>query len=393
MRATRRLLIGAFLLLLVLPGLQTILRFVPEVPLSGVLVEPAKPPVTLRDWWDGELQSQAEDWYDAHVGFRGHAVRTDNQIGLSLFREASTRAADPVVLGRRMMVYTDAYVTAYDGIDNYSDERLGRVARRLGRLQSALSRRGIAFIFLISPSKAAVYPEFLPPGFVRPGGLRPKTAYERMLPMLESAGVHVVDGHAILQEEKARSPHLLFPPGGVHWNRYSCALVLRQAWRSLGEQIGRPLVELRWSAIREDDTPAGKDQETDGADLLNAWRVGHGGWRFPRPDLFTVDGHRPRIVVVGDSFWWLADDIISENRLASKSEFFYYFNEYERRRNARVEGLSRGLPRGMSWDYVFAAEAIIVEINESGVGEAGWGFTEAALKRLAQDPVEAERAP
>ena len=94
-------------------------------------------------------------------------------------------------------------------------------------------------------------------------------------------------------------------------------------------------------------------------------------------------------MVVGDSFWWLADDIISENRLASKNEFFYYFNEYERRRNERVAGQARGLPQGMSWDYVLSADAIIVETNEAGLGEAGWGFIEAAVTRLnaaASDP-------
>ena len=98
-------------------------------------------------------------------------------------------------------------------------------------------------------------------------------------------------------------------------------------------------------------------------------------------------------MVVGDSFWWLADDIIAENRLASRSEFFYYFNEYERTRNERVAGQARGLRQGMSWDYVFSADAIIVETNEAGLGEAGWGFIEAAVKRLSRGSPEPRPAP
>ena len=175
-------------------------------------------------------------------------------------------------------------------------------------------------------------PEYLPPGFVRPDGQRPPTAYDRMIPLLRSAGVHVVDSHLILQEEKTRSPHALFPPGGVHWNRLAAGMVLRRAWQALGEQLGRPLVELRWRDIREDDAPDPVEQETDGANLLNAWRVGHADWKFPRPVFSTDDGdaYRPRLVVVGDSFWLSMDAFIAERRMASRNDFFYYFNERAR---------------------------------------------------------------
>jgi hypothetical protein len=37
----------------------------------------------------------------------------------------------------------------------------------------------------------------------------------------------------------------------------------------------------------------------------------------------------------------------------------------------------------MSWEYVFTADAIIVEANEGAIGVAGWGFVEAAERELA----------
>jgi hypothetical protein len=396
MRPTRLLLIGAFLLLIALPGLQTGCRFVPEERLSGVVVQLPEPSLTLGAWWRGELQSQAEVWFDEHIGFRGHAVRTNNQIGLTVFREASSRGSDAVVLGRRRVVYGDVYVTAFDGTSDFSDQRLRKRVRVLRRLQDGLARRGIAFVLLISPSKASIYPEYLPRGFVHPDGQRPKGTYERMLPMLRSAGIHVVDSRALLLEEKGRSPHALFPPGGIHWNRYSCALVLRRAWQALGERLGRPLVELNWHSVHEDDAPLWADQETDAADLLNVWQVGHGDWKFPRPDLFVEDGggrFRPSLVVVGDSFWWLADKIIVANRLASKSEFFYYFNGLAGTLNDPASGQTRGLRRGMSWDYVLSADAIIVETNEAALGDAGWGFPEAAVTQLSGGPSAPRPAP
>ena len=51
-----------------------------------------------------------------------------------------------------------------------------------------------------------------------------------------------------------------------------------------------------------------------------------------------------------------------------------------------MEGQPPGLPRGMSWDYVFSAEAVIVEANEAGLGDLGHGFVEAAGEALRAAP-------
>ena len=383
----RTLLIGVFSLLTALPGLQMTFRFVPEQALNGVRVEAEKPSLTLAAWWNGELQSQAAAWLDEHIGFRGHAVRTNNQIGLSLWREASSKAADTPVLGKRMMVYEDGYVTAYDGDDPFTDRKMLKLARALRRVQDGLARRGIAFVLLIAPSKASVYPEYLPSGFVRPDGLRSPTAYERMLPMLRSEGVHVVDGHALLMEVKSLAPYPVFPPGGVHWNRYAAALVVARTWRFLGEQLGRTLVDLRCRGVHEDDAPSAHDQETDGADLLNAWHVGHADWRFPRPDLYAYDAgdaFRPKIVVVGDSFWTMPASIIADHRMASRSDFYYYFNGFKPREDDQDGSVAPpgDFHRGMTWEHAFSADAIIVEVTEIMIGMAGYGFVEKAQRQL-----------
>lgn len=396
MRPRQALLIAMFLVLLVLPGLQMRYRFVTEVALGGVRVEPVKPPLTVSGWWQGEFQPQAEEWFDDRIGFRGHAVRTDNQIGLSLFREASSNAVDRVILGRRMMLYTDIYVTTYDGIDAFLEEDLRAAASGLRRLQDALAERGTAFVFLISPNKAVIYPEYLPDGFVHPAEKRRKTAYERMLPLLRSEGVQVVDGHDILLAEKARSPYPLFPPGGIHWNRYAASVVLRQAWQNLGQQLGRPLVDLRSRAMAEDDTPSLRDQEADAAGLLNAWFVGHADWRFPRPDLFIDDGgeaFRPKLVVVGDSFWRVPASIIEDlGMVGPRSGFLYYFNR-PGGPDAPIGQDAEDIIQGVSWTDVLTADAVIIETNESGIGYAGWGFAEQALKRLRRAAPRPRPAP
>ena len=391
MRAAQTLLIVAFSILIVLPGLQMRYRLIPEETLSGVGVPAKKPGLTRAGWWSGKFQSELETWFGEQIGFRGHAIRTDNQIGLSVFHEAFSKAADTPVLGRRMMIYEEHYLSAYDGVVLFRDRGLRKRARDLRRLQESLAERGIAFVLVIAPSKVSIYPEYLPKGVVQPDGLRPATAYERMLPMLRKEGVHVVDGHAVLEEEKGRSPHALFPPGGIHWNRYGAYLVVRRAFESLEQQLGRPLVGLGCRAVAEDDEPLHADQETDVADLMNAWHVGHADWKFPRPDLYAEgasDRFRPKVVVVGDSFWTLADAMIARSRLTARNDFFYYFNEFSRADsvNGRESAHPGDFFSGMTWDYVFSADAVIIEVIEAAIADAGYGFVQQAQKNLGPAP-------
>ena len=397
MRALGISLVTAFAILLALPGLQMMFPLTAEESLSGVGIAAPKPVFTRAAWWSGELQAQAEAWFDEHVGFRGHAIRTDNQIGLDVFREASSKAADAPVLGRRMMIFEQHWLEAYDGGDSFRDRGLRKLARELGELQAALARRGIAFVLVVSPSKVATYSEYLPTGFLHQGSVRPPDAYERMLPMLGTEGVHLVDGRSIFAEEKARSPHALFPPGGIHWNRYGAYLVVRRAWEALEQQLGRPLVGLRCRAIAEGDEPSRADQETDVSDLLNVWHVGHADWKFPRPELYTVneeEGFRPRLVVVGDSFWTLADSIVAAHQLATRRDFLYYFNEFPRTdRLAEGRGAYPGdFYEGMSWEHILSADAIVIEVNEVSIGKAGYGFIQQAQKNLRALP-SPTRAP
>ena len=162
--------------------------------------------------------------------------------------------------------------------------------------------------------------------------------------MLRSEGVHVVDGHAILEEEKARSPHALFPPGGVHWNRYAASLVLRRAWQLLGEQLGRPLVDLRCRAVLEDDAPVAAGPGDGRGRSPERLARGPGRLEVPAPRALR---RRRRATRSGPSSWsWATASGGCRTRSSRTtgwrrdSDFYYYFNELEPQR-----GDPNGSPR------------------------------------------------
>ncbi|MFH0880832.1 MAG: hypothetical protein V2A34_14045, partial [Lentisphaerota bacterium] len=335
MRTACYILIVIFGLFLAAPAAQMAFRIAPESRLSGVVAQVPFPVFHGRDVWDGKWQSAISTWFDRQIGFRGAAVRSDNQAGYSVFREVWSASSDRPVLGRDNVLYQIGYVESYNGLNLHAESELESMAENLRKLQDALARRRIAMVLAISPSKAVLYPECLPASRVMPPANRPPSDYERMIPMLRARGVHTVDGPALFAAEKRRSSLKLFPPGGTHWNRYGAGLFIQQIWTNAERQLGRPLAGLRFVSLEETEEPSRRDKETDLVELMNLWRMGPSSWKQVRVQLepaIPSGSMAPRVVMIGDSFAEMLVDIMRCGWVSSL-DYYYYFS-----RRLRVPG-------------------------------------------------------
>jgi len=382
-KATDVTFIGLFVLLLAAPMAQMVQRFVPEKRLKGVVVAAEKPAFSLRSWFAGAFQQGFELWFAESMGFRGHLVRTDNQIGLSLFHEAASKSNDQVVLGKQRCLFQRTYINSFNRVNGPSRDHMRELAGKLRDLQKALAVRGIAFVLLISPSKAELYSDLIPDEFKLREKKNAKSAYELILPFLHDYGVHTVDAHAFFKEERHRSAYPLFPPGGIHWSSYGAYLVVVKLTENLEQQLGKKLVHVVCSSMETARGPRRSFAEADLSDLMNVWHFDTGKWLHLRPK-FTNEvpagEYRPRALMVGDSFAFLPVKILKHHRVFKGiTLYFYYSTEY-----VYPRGGKRRIDKGsLNWEErVFSNDAIIMEINEIMIDRVGWGFIEDALKQL-----------
>lgn len=206
-----------FCFILSAPLLQMQFHIVEPAKLAGVVAETARPFLTLRSLRNRSFQDQFDAWFKQHMGLREWMITSDNQINFWLFRESRLKADDAPIIGKDNFLYARAYVDSC----NLRRVRLANpeeFASKLRRLQDALALKNIAFLLLISPNKAEIYPEYIPSGYILSSGCDNPSDYQRLLPFLNKYGVNVVDGHRIFTEEKQKTTYLLFPPGGIHWN-------------------------------------------------------------------------------------------------------------------------------------------------------------------------------
>ena len=137
--------------------------------LVGVTAPVARPRLTLRSWFDGQFQEESTLWFGQAFALRGQFVRLDNQVNYSIFRNTySARlpfSSKTIIVGRADELYEWGYVEDYCGLRPPVAARdLVSTVKLMATLQGRLRAHGVAFLVLVTPSKASIYPEYIPTG-------------------------------------------------------------------------------------------------------------------------------------------------------------------------------------------------------------------------------------
>ncbi len=376
------LIIGLFGVILAAPVLQMKWRLVPEPKLVGFTSGSGLRPLTWHTWTSGAYQKRFDRWLQESIGFRAAGIRTDSQINLTLFNESAIKTADRPIVGKEGILYAQAYLEEYNRRNGSQAASAAEFARDLRRLQDGLQKRGKAFVFVIAPSKAEVYPEFIPSRFLSPTTRANKSAYQQLLPFLRKEGVHLVDGHSLFLEQKLREPWLLFPPGGIHWQAYGAWQVLERMTGELESQLGRPLARISCEGVAA-DAVSWRQGEADLAAVMNVWVPPRWSLRVPRPKLHADPGVaalRPSLLLVGDSFAEGLTALMNGYGTTDLLDYYYYFSKHRSYPSGKVMPLEKAK---IDWERdVFGKDAVVIELNEILLNSKAWGFVEEALKHL-----------
>lgn len=377
-----------FSLVLALPLVQMATGFPPDYPLAGVETTATRPATGWAAWWNGTLQPDFDGWINQRIGLRGWLVRTANQLNYVLFRELPRRSDTQVLLGRDGMLYEKVYVDAY----NQSGHRLGKELRNISastkRLQDRLAADGIAFLLVIAPSKAEIYPEFLPPEADVAGRPARRSNYENFVKYLRADGVNLVDAHELfLQWKTAPGAPRLFANGGTHWNEYGAARVVAEIARRLRAATGKDLPTVEIVGAATNRTIVGEDNDL--GELVNLWS----GRPLAGPQVHPVvevrpGAHLPDVLFVGDSFVFTLTNFMDRLGLYRKRNTYYYYNReyfWPAAPNAPLDKRQLDLLA-----EVRGRDAVVIEVGEYWLPRVGFGFVRDMLR--AYDAWDAARA-
>ena len=361
--------------------------------LNGVEIPAPMPDMTFHTISDGSFQTGTEAYLKQNFGFRQPLIRFYNQY-LWDFYTTSNGNRGILTLGKDGWLYEPWSVDDYYQIHYHQHatdadqltEQLSEEAKRVYQLQHILEPYGTHLFVCLVPSKDMLYPEHLPENHDTRFDDEPKMSARFFLKdEYTRLGVNVLDLGTFFQQMKDTADFTIFPKTGTHWSKYSSLFAADTLIRYM-EHLGG--INMRDLVIGPRTLQDAQEADTDLENLLNLIRP------LPRPQYYYATATSdmdttavmPKMIVIGDSFWW---NIIYQTPVQEIfSEFpYWYYNS-----TIYYDPIYQSVNEVNLANEILSSDFIILFYSSTQLYKLNNGFTKKALLALCFNPEEIDSA-
>ena len=328
---TKAILFSLTALLLFASMLQRRFNLLNLKDLNGVIIEQPMPEMNFKNYQEGSFQQGTEEYLKQHFGFRQLTIRLYNQYLWDFYKKTSVSKYQ-IAFGKHNWLYEpenvyDHYQTLFRFYAADSTEMakmLTKEANRLLLLQQELERNGTRLVVCLVPSKDIIYPENLPENqdtaYIGEPAISARFFNEEVLTRL---GVNHLNLEQWFLQIKDTVDFALFPKTGTHWTRYAALYAADTLIRYM-EHLDS--INIRNIVIGPTETDNARSPDDDLERLLNLLRP----IRKPKYQYAEsmTDGDttatKPKMIVIGDSFWWAIANHIPRAEIFSEVPYWYY---------------------------------------------------------------------
>ncbi|MFA5960173.1 MAG: hypothetical protein WC785_06620 [Tatlockia sp.] len=358
----------AMLLLFALPiNLYLIVHGLSKVPIPVLKKHKfitQRPSFSVDKFLNGTLQKEYEYWFNENNPLRSTLVKFNNQFYYSLFTKSLMYDSN-LIIGKKNFIYEKVYIDQYVNLNktDYSVQQFEKWAQDLKAISDHFAKQGKLFIYLITPSKVAFYPEYLPSSYQKRIN-NPRPDYYLKIEALKKSGVAYFDASNYIVNAKAKAyGELLFTQGGTHWTMLSAALTTRKMLKIISK-----LTNVELSPLKFTYSEAFKPQFVD-KDLLELCKLLFPNlkYRVPQITFEESENNSPlKLAIIGGSFTHFFRTLFAETKHFSQVDHFYYLilNHYQVSKDGSVKEVPIHQEDSHSYKTIFAADVVILEENE-----------------------------
>lgn len=354
--------------------------------LKGAQSVRAKPKISKLGWFTGHYQMRFERSASSNFAFYKPLVMMNNQWNFSVWDKPN---AQDVVLGEDNYLFEQGYIDGLYGI-GIEDKRarLDKIKKPINYVNKEMNKKGSNLVFMIMPSKAFYHPEQIPKK--QQTDISEDQIHNDFLKFAEANKLNVIDFQNHFLEQRNNISYPIFPKHGIHISEYIESIVLDSMLNYIEEKEGQDLYDFHFDKLIETKTPKGRDNDI--AQVLNLIKPIEAYETLAYRDIIfdRIDKENtPKVLVLGDSFYWGFYPKISHHQLFDKHEFWY--------RNNQI--FSPGVSKTRFSNKAACMEALdifdhtIVMVSANNMDFAGWGFFEHIYGEKDNDSLPREAWP
>lgn len=317
---TKKILFIVLLGTLFLPMIQNAIKLIELKPLNGSFDKKEEPIFSLASWFEGYYQVKYDEFLEENIGFRLFFVRLNNQLSYSLFSEAKAKG---VIVGKDNYLYEVGYITDYIGANYKGDSIIDSEMKKLTFVKNKLREKNIDLIFVFAPGKASFFPEYIPTRFLKKQS--GKSNYKSYVSKCKEYGINTLDLNSLFVELKKTEKYPLYTKCGTHWSVYGSVLAADTISRFIEKLRGIDIPEIIIDSLEFSKTPRETDYDiADGMNLL--FKISQNQMAYPKYHFNRENKTKPKVLCVGDSYYWNIFGTGLSSSLFENGGFWYYFN-------------------------------------------------------------------
>lgn len=326
---------------------------------------------------DGSWQAGMEDFLNDQSVLRTWLIPIRNQVTYSLFH---TSPHSSVVLGKDNYLFEDIYILKeLQIIPPVSDGQIEELIGKLTLLQDRLSTRGKTLFLFITPSKAHVYPEYIPDSYKSLMPQQPETSsYEKLLMQLEESDIPYYDSVPYVLATRDSAEYPTYTVTGIHWSHVKGFDVAQQLSDSMEEQLGINLPEftLSW---RVNPTAIGADRDVE--ELMNIFSRQR--CTYYAPSIIIADNEKDsaNLLACGGSFMG--------ETVYNLMDFDFFDSTYYMENTQLID--CGNISQFTSYEeldlaqQLKLADIVLLEVNQEKIDDMCFGFIEYLLNNILTD--------
>lgn len=195
------------------------------------------PGLSLKIFQSHELQKYVEKLIETKLIWRDLFIHAHNQVYYSLFKKTFV-LNNTLIIGKHNQLFQYSYIDAYcnmqEKMNNQQHLLLVDWVKKIKEISNFFEKKGITFVYLITPSKAEYMPRSIPNRFhCKDIGLSQRVIDIEKI--LQDNHVRYVNGATLMVDASKTYHTAMFPKGGTHWNDLGASIAANKIIEAINQ--------------------------------------------------------------------------------------------------------------------------------------------------------------